>query len=173
MNEKYNQALTFFHPNPKGTGSAIKFELKPASANQGGAIMVTCMNQMTIGDLRGQNPVYPRFNWEDRMVIKLGFDDLSKILQVLRGELEALNEGQGICHTTMGCNTRISLSRATMIDFEYILELYRSWNDREEDRTFRIGFKSYEAVGIEAAITGAMVFVSFGIPKEMEEDRNA
>lgn len=173
MNEKYNHTLAFFHPNPKGTGSAVKFELKPASPNQEGAIMVTCIDQMTIGDLRGQNPVYPRFNWDERMVIKLGFDDLSKILQVLRGETQALNEGQGICHTTMGCNTRINLSRSTMMDFEYILELYRSWNGKEEDRTFRIGFKAYEAVGIEAAITGAMVFVSFGIPKEREDNRHA
>lgn len=173
MNEKYNPSLAFFHPNPKGTGSAVKFELKPASSNHEGVIMVTCMNQMTIGDLRGQAPIYPRFNWEERLVIKLGFADLSKILQVLRGEMEALNDGQGICHTAMGCNTRIGLKHSMAPESDYILELYRSWNNKAENRTFRIGFKSYEAVGIEAAITGAMVFISFGIPKCMEGGENA
>lgn len=166
MNEKYSPALAFFHPNPKGTGSAIKFELKPASANQEGAIMVTGMNQQTIGDLRGQNPVYPKFNWDNRIVVKLGFTDLSKMLEVLRGVRESLNDGAGICHTVLGCNTRISLTHSTLVDSEYVFELYRYWNNKEEERSFRIVFESFEAIGIEAAITGAMIFVSFGIPKE-------
>lgn len=168
MNEKYNPSLAFFHPNPKGTGSAVKFELKPALANQEGAIMVTGMNQQTIGDLRGQTPVYPKFNWDDRIVVKLGFTDLSKMLEVLRGVRESLNDGNGICHTVLGCNTRICLTHSTLVDSEYVFELYRHWNNKEEERSFRIVFESFEAIGIEAAITGAMIFVSFGIPKEGE-----
>lgn len=166
MNEKYNPSLAFYHPNPKGTGSAIKFELKPAQADSEGAIMVTGVNQLTIGDMRGRTPIYPRFNWDDRIVVKLGFSDLSKILQVLRGEYEALNDGQGICHTSMGCNTRINLMHTTDIDSEYVFEMDRCWNQKDEERSFRIAFRAHEAVGVEAAITGAMVFVSFGIPKE-------
>lgn len=168
MNEKYNPALTFFHPNPKGTGSAIKFELKPALANQEGAIMVTGMNQQSIGDLRGLTPVYPKFNWDERIVVKLTFDDLSKMLEVLRGVRESLNDGSGICHTVLGCNTRINLTHSTFVDSEYVFELYRYWNNKEEERSFRIVFESFEAIGIEAAITGAMTFVSFGVPKEAD-----
>lgn len=170
MNEKYSPALAFFHPNPKGSGSAIKFELKPATSSQDGVIMVTGMNQQTIGNLRGPIPVFPKFNWDDRIVVKLGFEDLSKMLEVLRGVREALNDGAGICHTISGCNTRISLTHSTRIGSEYIFELYRNWNFKPGERSFRIVFESFEAVGIEAAITGAMTFISFGIPKE---DNNA
>lgn len=173
MNEKYSPALAFFHPNPKGTGSAIKFELKPALPNQDGAIMVTGMNQQTIGDLRGLTPVFPKFNWEDRIVVKLDFTDLSKMLEVLRGSRESLNDGAGICHTVLGCNTRISLTHSTLVDSEYVFEMYRCWNNKKGERSFRIVFESFEAIGIEAAITGAMIFVSFGVPKDKEMCYNA
>lgn len=166
MNEKYNPSLAFFHPNPKGTGSAIKLELKPAKGNSEGAIMVTGMNQQTIGDMRGQSPIYPRFNWDDRIIVKLGFTDLSKILQVLRGECESLNDGVGICHTILGCNTRINLIHKMTDESEYVFEMNRTWNQNKEDRCFSIVFTAHEAVGMEAAISGAMVYVSFGIPKE-------
>lgn len=169
MNEKYSPALAFFHPNPKGTGSAIKFELKPATPNQEGVIMATGMNQQTIGDLRGQTPVYPKFNWDDRIVVKLGFADLSKMLEVLRGSCESLNNGNGICHTVSGCNTRINLTHSTLVDSEYVLELYRYWNEKNDERYFRFVFETFEAIGIEAAITGAMVFISFGVPKEEKD----
>lgn len=90
--------LAFYHANAKGTGCALKLERRPASAEAEGCFMATIANQMTVGDRRAPNPVYPRFDWEGAIAFKLGFSDVCKMLQVLRGECESLEDGHGVYH---------------------------------------------------------------------------
>ena len=97
---QYRPSLALFHASPKGTGGAIKMTLHPAHDDTDGCIMLTMANQLTIGNRQGPNPVYPKFDWDGKLTVKLDFTDLTKMLQVFRGECESIEDGKGLYHTT-------------------------------------------------------------------------
>ena len=156
-------SLAFYHPNGKGTGSAVRLELHPAHDRTSGSIWLTAANQMTIGDRRGANPTFPRFDWEGRIVVKLEFDDLCKMLQVFRGECEDIGEGRGIYHRSATATTKIVLRHLVEPIPGYSLELYRTPTAGEEMRA-RFFFNPGEALGLSEAIAGSMSVICFGIP---------
>ncbi len=175
MNEKTNQKenaksalgirpkLEFFHPNGKGTGCAVRLELIPAHDREGGSIMLSAANQLTIGNLRGPNPVYPRFNWEGKIVVRLDFNDLCKILQVLRGECESLEDGHGLYHRTAKSTTKIVLRHLTDQVPGYSFELYRTLSSGEDDAAHFL-FNPAEALGLCESIADSMSLIAFGVP---------
>lgn len=177
MNEKrnnerakgaYRPKLTFFHANGKGTGCAVTMELHPAHDAVDGSIFVSAANQMTVGDRNGPNPTYPRFDWENKITVRLCFPDLCRILQVLRGECESLEDGKGLIHRRSDCMTRIVFRHLVEPVQGYSFEIYRSYCDKREDRQARIFFSMAEAMGLVESIAGSMAVISFGIPKVIE-----
>lgn len=78
-NSNARPALAIYHPNGRGTGSAIRFALEPATPEREGYITMTITPQ-TDGD----------------MSARLRFADLCAVLQVLRGECESIDEGRGL-----------------------------------------------------------------------------
>ena len=94
----FRPKLAFYHANARGTGGALQLELHPAHDDTDGSIMATFATQLTIGDRLGAVPVYPRFDWEGAITVKLDFTDISKMLQVFRGECEAPEDGRGHFH---------------------------------------------------------------------------
>jgi len=168
----YRPRLRFYHANAKGTGCAVQMELHPAHDNVDGSIMVSMSNQATIGDLRGPNPTYPRFDWEGAISVKLDFSDLCGILQVFRGECESLGDGRGLYHTTATASTRIVLRHLVEPYSGYSFELYRTTKGGTETRTHYV-FSAAEALGISEAIAGSMSVISFGIPMVIPHDTSA
>ena len=73
----YRPSLVFYRANAKCTGCAMKMELHPAHGDTSGCIMATLASQKTVGDYRGPNPIYPTFDWENAICVKLDFIDLS------------------------------------------------------------------------------------------------
>ena len=53
----FRPKLTFFHPNPKGTGCAVSMEVHPAHDDVEGSIFLSAANQLTVGDRSAQVPV--------------------------------------------------------------------------------------------------------------------
>ncbi|MBQ1429312.1 MAG: hypothetical protein IIZ06_06555, partial [Kiritimatiellae bacterium] len=100
MNTNERPTLAFYHANGKGTGSAMKLELYPARVGDldSGAIYATIARQSSLGDRRSTPPIYPSFDWDNALKVKLDFTDLAKVLQVLRGETERIDEGKGLFH---------------------------------------------------------------------------
>lgn len=168
-NQEYRPKLTLYHANAKGTGGAVAFELIPARARADGAIMLTAANQMTIGNRQGPNPTYPRFDWKQKIVVKLDFADLSRMLQVFRGECESLEEGRGLYHETAEFSTRIVLKHQIDPSPGYSLDLCRKRRSGEEVRT-HIFLTTCEGVGLAESIAGSMTFVSFGVPTAPQQD---
>ena len=155
--------LSFFHANARGTGCAVMLELRPAYGIVEGCIMMTLANQLTVGDRRGPSPVYPTFDMDNRMVVKLGFPDLTKMLQVFRGECESISDGQGLFHRA-GCGqTRISLRHLVEPIVGYSLDLYRTLPGGQETSS-RFFFSPAEALGLTEAVCGSMAVICFGIP---------
>ena len=85
-------------------------KLRPADATQDGFIVVSFANQMTVGNPHGDNPTFPKFDWENCVDVVLDFYDLCAILQVLRGETESVREGRGIFHKYKECCQKIKFS---------------------------------------------------------------
>lgn len=159
--------LTMYHPNAKGTGSALKLELHPAHDDTAGSIMATIATQMTTGNCIGAVPVYPRFDWEGAITVKLDFTDISKMLQVFRGECESLEDGRGLFHLSTRGTTKIMLRHLVEPIYGYMLEVYRTMRDSErdsDDSNAHIFLSPSEALGLTTAIESSMGVICFGIP---------
>ena len=155
--------LTMYHPNGKGTGSAIRMELHPAHDDTAGSIMATIATQLTTGNCTGSMPVYPKFDWEGAITVKLYFTDISKMLQVFRGECESIEDGRGLFHKSTRGTTKIMLRHLVEPINGYMLEVYRKTSD-SEDSNARIFLSPYEALGLATAIESSMGVICFGIP---------
>ena len=166
----FRPTLAFFRANAKGTGCALEMNLIPATGADEGCIMASFANQMTVGDRRGAVPVYPHFDWEHKLVVKLGFDDLCEMLQVFRGERETLGEEEkGLYHRTKDFFTKINLRHLVEPTSCYSFELYRTATNGEESHAHMI-LKPAEALGLCCAIENSLGVICFGVPKEV---RNA
>lgn len=164
----YRPEFAIYHPNGKGTGCALRMSLHPAHARRDGCIMLELANQRTVGDRRAAIPRFPTFDWENRLVVKLGFSDLCKMLQVFRNGCEALEDGKGLFHRSARHATRIVLRHLTETIQGYSLEIYRNSTDKSDaDRNARIILTQWEALGIALAIEDSIGCICFGIPKVM------
>lgn len=168
MNTKINRpALTLFKANAKGTGSAMKMELHPAHDQTSGCIMMSLASQKTVGDYRGPNPIYPTFDWENAICVKLDFIDLSKMLQVFRGECESIEEGRGLVHRSSSGLTYIKLAHLVDPIPGYMFEVKRM-KQGEDDCSSRILLTPAEALGTVMAIESSMGVLVFGVPMVVE-----
>ena len=167
-------SLSFYHANGKGTGSAVQMRLHPAHDYVDGCIMLRIANQMTVGNPMGPNPTYATFDWENAMCVKLDFGDLCQMLQVFRGECEAINEGKGLYHRSPLGQTNIKLSHLVDPTQGYLLEIYRSSRKgAEADGHAGILFRPAEALGVCEALAGSLYIVAFGIPMLVPHDTSA
>ncbi len=170
---KFRPSLAFYHPNAKGTGGALKLELHPAHDDTDGSIWATVANQLTVGNPCGPTPDYPRFDWETSVCVKLDFTDLTKMLQVFRGECESLEDGKGLCHRGVRGIAHIHMRHMTEPRAGYMFEVYRSGIPGSEDRSARIFLRPNEALGLRLAIEDSMGVVCFGIPMVIPRDTSA
>ena len=168
MNTKiYRPALTLYKANAKCTGCAMKMELHPAHGDTAGCIMMSLASQKTVGDYRGPNPIYPTFDWENAICVKLDFIDLSKMLQVFRGECESIDDGRGLVHRSPKGLTYIKLAHQVDPIPGYRLDV--NLCDGVvivEQRTIMLA--PCEALGLTAAIESSLGVICFGVPGDVQ-----
>jgi hypothetical protein len=173
MNEgKYRAKMRFFHPNAKGTGCALSLELQPATGDGDGCIMASFANQLTVGNRQASIPTYPTFNWEGAVTVKLDFSDLCRILQVLRGECESIDEGKGLYHRSSKAGTKINIRHLIDPVQGYVFEVHRVANEGGAESRAMIMFTPWEALGVAESIAGSMSAICFGIPKSASFAQN-
>ena len=150
--------LRFYHPNAKGTGCAMVMKLRPADATQDGFIVVSFANQLTVGNPTGDNPTFPKFDWENKVDVVLDFNDLCAILQVLRGETESIHEYKECCQ-------RIHIRHLIDPVCGYSFEVFEESkaNGGEEKRVHML-LSPAESLGICESIAGSMYLIAFGSP---------
>ena len=158
----YRPSLALYRANANGTGSAMKMELHPAHGDTAGCIMVTLASQKTVGDYRGPNPVYPSFDWENAICVKLDFIDLSKMLQVFRGECESIEEGRGLVHRSPKGLTYIKLAHLIEPIPGYRIEVMLCDGVMIVEKRAII-LAPYEALGLTAAIESSLGVLCFGV----------
>jgi len=165
----YRPRLSYYHASPKGTGSAINFELHPAHWASGayveGSLFVTFANQKTIGVRNGAETVFPSFDWKNKITMRLTMSDISQMLMVFRGMQESIADGKGLFHRSSRYNTMIKFEHRIEPCPGYILEVYRKSLDGSEQQHAFIAFSPAEAVGLSLAIEQSMGVIAFGIPE--------
>ena len=165
MGEGFNHpCLRFWHPNARGTGCAMAMKLCPADTVQDGFIVVSFANQMTVGNPNGDNPTFPKFDWDNRVDVVLGFNDLCAILQVLRGETESVGNGRGIFHKDEECCQTIKLSHIVEPVCGYSFDVFEFHPKGGEEKRAHMLLSPAESLGICESIAGSMYLVAFGSP---------
>lgn len=154
--------LKLYHPTCRGTGCAIGLELHPATAEQEGSIILEMAHQAKAEDYKAQGGKVEMFDWSDTVCVRLGFNELTKILQVFRGECESVDDGKGLFFREPSVK-RLVLDHRVEPVCGYSLEVFEEPVGGAE-RRFAILLTNAEALGICEAIVGAMVWVAFGDP---------
>ena len=157
--------LRFYHPNGKGTGCAMVMKLRPADATQDGFIVVSFANQMTVGNPHGDNPTFPKFDWENCVDVVLDFNDLCAILQVLRGETESIREGRGIFHKYKDCCQTIKFSHIVEPICGYLFDVFETSENSGDEKRAHMLLSPAESLGICESIAGSMYLIAFGVPR--------
>ena len=176
VNRGYRPSLPIYHPNGRGTGSAVKMELHPAHDDIDGSIMVTFANQIAPDDAKSDAPGdgyrrFARFDWQNRITIKLDFSDLCRILQVFRGECESIEDGKGLIHSSPGFLTKIQLRHIQEPKHGFMFEVYKNATDKSgRDACARILFSPAEAYGLAMSFEASIGIICFGIPKVIPHD---
>ena len=152
--------LKLYHPTSRGTGCAIGLELHPATAEQEGSIILEMAHQRTVGEIIGKS----EFDWSDTVCVRLGFNELTQIIQVFRGEREGLLGDYELYFYGMTIK-HLSIWHVCDSNFGYALKVVEDTEDGKGVlREFEIFLNSAETLGICEAIAGAMVWVAFGYP---------
>ena len=165
----YRPHLRLYHANTKGSGCAVQFELYPAHYSRtggcvDGCMMVTFANQMTIGSR--QNGSYSTFDWRGAIVVKLDFADLTRMLQVLRGECESIENGKGLVHVSANGTASILMKHQLEDREGYAISVKRTLRDRTEKKSY-FCLTPYEALGIMTVIEDSLGLICFGCPAEL------
>lgn len=164
----YRPSLVYYHPNAKGTGCAIRFQLIPATARAEGCIMMNLANQSRVASAAGGERTFASFDWNRRLCVKLGFADLCRMMQVFRGECESIGDGKGLYHHIAGCTTRIVLRHRIEPAPGYSIEVYRTRDG--EDSHAHILLSPSEAYGLAQVIDHSLAAVCFGVVSEVERN---
>lgn len=155
------------HPNPKGTGSSVRFEMHPAHGYSEGSIFVTFAAQKTVGSSGEGEKTLPTFDWEGGVTVRLSINEVAEVLEVFRGYRERLGDGKGFYHTTMGASTLITLAHRLEPSPGYTFGVSRKMVDGSVRRV-GILLSMTESIVLSEAMASSLVYMAFGIPKVYE-----
>lgn len=164
----YRPALSIYHANGKGTGSAVRFEVVPATGERDGAVFMTLAQQKSVasGSNDQGNRQHATFDWQNRITVKLNFSDLCQMVPVLKGLVPNIADGKGLYHdsrasiTTIGLAVQMEPVRGHALDVSS-----RPKTGGEQASRIRILFNVSEAFGLGAVLEQSMGLVAFGIPR--------
>ena len=167
--ESFRPRLSYYHPNGRGTGGAVQFELHPAHGNTDGSIFAVFARQKTVGSQDEGRRTFPRFDWANRICVKLDMSDLLQMLQVFRGMQESIADGKGLFHRNARSSTIIKLEHRIEPQPGYLFEASRRAQEGEPTR-IGVVFTVTEALGLSLAIEQSMDVIAFGFPMVIPRD---
>ena len=147
------------HANAKGNGCAICVERRPARTECRGCVVMTFAAQM---DESRQEKMFPRFEWDKAIRVKLDLVDVARMLQVFRGECESICDGKGIFIRSLGHAVRFNVRHVIEPVFGYIFEVYRVNTSTGEETSRLIALSSAEALALSLALENSMGMLAFG-----------
>lgn len=85
-----------FHPNTKGTGTALTIVPHLSERENEGYIILGLAAQTSTGNIEEGKPTFLESDWENLFAKKLDPIEVMEVIRVLRGERESINDGKGI-----------------------------------------------------------------------------
>ncbi len=159
------KAMTMYHPNGKGTGSAMKLELRPAHGETDGSVLVTLAPQEEARELPNHDGYATNFNWDKAISAKFDMIDLTQMLMVLRGAQESIADGKGLFHRTASANIVIKFEHRIEPVPGYVLDISEKPLNGEIRRSF-FYLRPVEAYALCSIIEQALLLIAFGVPAE-------
>ena len=164
------------HPNAKGTGCTLEFELHPAHDRVEGSVFVTFAGQKKVGSYENGRKIMPTFDWENRITVRLTINEVAEMLEIFRGYHEKMGDGNGLFHRTAKANTIITLEHRLEPVPGYLFGVSRKTVEGDLKRLCVL-LSMKEALVLSESLSGALLYMAFGIPKVMmrtvQEDRSA
>ena len=167
----YQPRLTFYHPNMKGQGSAVAFEIEPATSDKDGSVYVQIATQSgtSAPANAGQPKRFASFDWRNRITVKLNFAEVSEVMLVLCGMAQSLtkNGRNGFFHDTAAATTTVELRHGEdPARPGFILGISKAAKTMPDTRQFvSFVFSPGEALGLRLALEHSMGLLAFGIPR--------
>ena len=155
------------HPNVQGTGASVKFELHPAHDYVEGSVFATFASQKTVASHVDGRQVYPTFDWENSVTIRLTINEVAEMLEVFRGYREKMGDGKGLFHVSDHANTVIKLEHRLEPFPGYSFGVSRKRADGSVKR-IRLFLTMTEAIVLSEAMASSMLYMAFGIPKVIQ-----
>jgi hypothetical protein len=148
----------------QGTGTSVKFELHPAHDYVEGSVFATFASQKTEASHIGGKQVYPTFDWENSITIRLTVNEVAEMLEVFRGYREKMGDGKGLFHCSESGNTVITLEHRLEPGPGYLFGVSRKSPDGELRRMHML-LSMKETIVLSEALSSSMLYMAFGIPK--------
>jgi hypothetical protein len=126
---------TFYHPNAKGTGTALRLELHPAHEETEGSIFATLASQRSVTERTADGGVsFASFDWTNAICLKLDLMDLAQMLDVFHGLRESAGEGKGLFHRSANATAVIRLEHNLEPVEGYLLDVSKKKTGEEAAR---------------------------------------
>lgn len=160
----YKPKFAIYHANAKCTGSAMMLSLHPMIDNEDkhedGYIEMTIVPQKTAA-IGGKQPTY---DVDNGITVQLVFDDVCKILQVLRGEMERIDDGRGLYHADDFGTCRVTMNHMIEPVFGYMIEMCHTNKSDGAITRCKFFLTNAEACGITEALAQSCGMLVFGVP---------
>jgi hypothetical protein len=161
----YPPKLVFYHPNGKGTGCAVQFDLRPATGDREGSLFAAFANQKSVGGAPGGDG--PRqtatFGWGEKITVKLNFSDICQLLPVLEGSAASAGGGKGLFHDAGETSTVIHMSRVSEPVPGAAFEVSKKRkNGADAPQRARILFTESETLGLARLFAAILLPIAFG-----------
>ena len=154
--------LDLYHPNSKGTGSALSVELVPARTNATGRIVLSLRLQKA--------SLSTSFDDSKKIVVSLDVFDVAEFLKVFHGCEESIADGKGLFHWTTDANFIIKLEHRIEPRPGYLLELSTKENNPEgQMRRYQFFINPSEAIVLNEIFSSSLVYMAFGTPPMFTE----
>jgi hypothetical protein len=161
MQKPRNGRLTFYHANGQATGSAAQLELRLNRGEESGynCFFLEMARQKEAAGANGRHAA--RFDWENKITVKLDFTDVCEMLAVLEAMKEqAGSRKTGLYHERADASTIIAFKRAPDADAYHLNVSRKTGKDGEVQRA-GITLSSVECLGLRCVLQQALFRMAF------------
>ena len=95
------ESFKLYKPRKNGDGSASQWNVNPSKK----AVFLELAKQ--IGPMGSEK----MFDWENKICVKLGTNDIGELIATLENRQTAINNGKGLFHQTENSNASVNLNR--------------------------------------------------------------
>lgn len=157
------QKLIFYHPGAAGNGVALQVEprVRRKDTDRHNCFFFEMAAQKTAAERDGDRKVFPTFDWENKLTVKMDFTDICEMLLVLEGKQERVGgQKNGLYHDSEKAVTVITFGKIPDRD-GYSFGLSRKDKGSGQLTRLHIALSEAEALGLRHVLQVGLFLVTF------------